>query len=167
MGIISLISLMATGTYAGAGLYALNQVDYQFKSYRIKSVDTQFVHMEVVLNVINPSNLDVHITGYNLHVDINGIEVANLISKSPVNLKGLGVSPLTIPIAIDFRKSFDVIKSKEILGYFITRKKDKIVLSLKGKFFGKILKIPISTNVDFKYSLQEIEDLMKPTVKKV
>lgn len=160
-GIIALLVIVPGGIYAGMGLMALNQTEIEVKSYKVKSVDTQFVHMDIVLEIKNPSKLDVSIEGYDLRVDINGIKVASIISKYAVVLDGLGKTLLTVPVAIDFKKSFDVVKSREILGYFLTRNKEKIIVSLTGKLKGEILKMPISTRLNFKYSLKEIEDLMK------
>ena len=161
-GIIAALIIIPGGIFAGIAIKNLSKIDFKIKGYKIKGIDGQFVYLDFDIDVINPSNIDVHIAGYNIDVFLNDIIVAHLISKERKILKSESTSLLTLLISIDYNKAFGQIKSKEIIGYFISKNHEKIVVHLKGKFKGEILKIPISTKLDFRYSLKEIEELVNP-----
>lgn len=164
-GIVAILILVPFSIYAGIGIVLLNKIDYKLKGYKLKNIDNQFIYIDLILDIINPSKLDVHIYGYNFNIKLNGVPVANLINKQKKTLVGESTSPLTIGIAIDYKKSFGQILSKEILGYFLTKNYDKIIVSLSGKLKGELLKIPISTKLDFTYTLAEIEEIMSKSQK--
>ncbi|MEK6879111.1 MAG: hypothetical protein AABY22_05855 [Nanoarchaeota archaeon] len=166
-GIIAALVLIPGAIFVGIGVRLLSKINFKVKSFKVKSLDAQYINIDLVLDVINPSKLDVKIDGYNINVFLNGIKVANLISIYKKTLKGEETSLLTLPIAIDFKKSFGQILSKEIIGYFLTRNYEKIVIRLSGNFKGEILKIPISTKIDITYTLAEIEKLMEESKKQI
>ena len=163
---IFFVIVVPGGIYAGLGIYMLLQIDYKMVGYKLKSWNLQGAEIDFAVNVINPSALDVHIYGYDIDVSINGGLVANIKSTTKKTLVGKTTSTLTIPVSVNFKKSFSSLKSQELITYFATSNFEKIVVNLKGKLKGKLLGVTVSAPLDINYSLKEIIDInTKPDTK--
>ncbi len=142
--------------WAGIGIWTLQQICYSVVKYEVKAWNFKSIDLAFTMMIKNPSQLSVEIDGYDIHVALNNVPVARLISNTVKTIEGEKASSLVLPVSIDLEKSFGQIKSKEIIGYFSSKNFDKIVLSLTGKFNGKLLKIPISVKIDSRYTLADI-----------
>lgn len=156
--IVAAAIIIPGGLWAGIGIYALQQICYSVVKYNINSID--FVSKKIDINftvmIKNPSHLNVTIGGYDISVALNGTEVARLINDHEKIIEAKKTSILILPVKIDVLKTFNQVKSKEIIGYFATKDYEKIVISLNGKFNGKIIKLPISIKVNSQYTFAEI-----------
>lgn len=148
------------GIYAGVNVRLLTKICFSVSGFKIKSLDSKYIYLDILLLVKNPSRLDVTVQGYEIDALLNGVPVSKIVDKNKKVLLGEEVTPLLVPIQIDHEKAFGQIKSKEILAYFLTNNWDKIIVSLDIKFKGEVLNIPISTSVSLKYSLKEIKAIM-------
>lgn len=148
------------GIYAGVNVRLLTKICFSVSGFKIKSLDSKYIFLDILLLVKNPSRLDVTVQGYEIDALLNGVPVSKIVDKNKKVLLGEEVTPLLVPIQIDHEKAFGQIKSKEILAYFLTNNWDKIIVSLDIKFKGEVLNIPISTSVSLKYSLKEIKAIM-------
>lgn len=160
----SLLALVAVpgGIYVGVNVYMLMKVCVSLSGYKLKGIDKDGnILLEFGLKVKNPSQLAVDIYGYSIDVDLNGNFGANAKSDKHKKLVANETSVLMINVKIDPVKTFGALKSKEVVGSFLTGQFDKIVVNLKGNFVGKLLGVKINMPVDFKYSLKEILDIMK------
>ncbi|HRG36900.1 MAG TPA: hypothetical protein PK289_00050 [Bacteroidia bacterium] len=148
------------GIYAGVNVRLLTKICFSIAGFKIKSLDSNYIYLDILLNVKNPSRLDVKVGGYDINATLNGTPVGKIVDKTEKVLLAEQITPLLVPIQIDHNKAFGQIKSKEILGYFLTNNWEKIIVSLDIKFKGEVLRIPISTSVNLSYSLKEIKTMM-------
>lgn len=158
--IIIITALGIFGIYATIGIRMLMNICYEIAKYKYKGIDIQYIYIDLQLRIFNPSILKVGLNGYNLNVYLNNKWLSDLTSYTPIIIKSEGISTITIPLKIDYLKTFGTIKSKEIINYFLTQQFDKIIITLKGKFSGTVLKIPVSVPVDSSWTLQEIAKTM-------
>ena len=156
--IVTSAIIIPGGLWAGIGIATLQQICYSVVKYEIRRIDiaARTIEMAFTMMIKNPSKLSIGIEGYDIAVALNGVEIAKLVSEAPKTIEGEKATTLVLPVKIDLKKTFGQIKSQEIVGYFITKDFEKIVVSLKGKFNGRLLKIPIAVKVDSKYTLAEI-----------
>ena len=157
---LTTLFLASSGVYAGIGVNLLLQVCYSITKYRITGIDSKYIHIDFMMQVFNPSKLNVGITGYNIDVYLNDTKVSNLSSAKPKTLEGEKPSTLTLPIKIDYLNVFEKVKSQSVVNLFLNKKFDKIIFTFKGNFKGSLLKIPISKDIELKYTLKEIQDIM-------
>ena len=163
IGGIAFAAITIAGIYIGWGVKLLVALCYEITGYKLKSIDFQYLDLEFSVRVNNPSHIEVGIEGYNIDIFINNIWVANVTAKNPQTIGAEKSSILTIPVKVDYKKVFGIVRSKAILSYFANNQFEKIVVSLKGKFVGSALKIPISTKLELQQNLLQItEAYMKP-----
>lgn len=168
LGILALIIGIPGGIYLGVEIYWIMKIDYEIAGYKLKSINSKNINIEFALKVINPSHVDIGINGYDINVYINKIHVANLVSKNKKELKAKTKTNLVLPIDIDMGGSLAVVKSKDIIGYFLTKNYEKIIVSFDGKFLGRAIGIPINAPIKMEYTLAEIIKIMDtPTITKI
>jgi len=148
--------LVPGGLYAGVGIYALTNICFNFKRFELTGIDKTFIGINFVLQIKNPSRINVHIDGYDIDVAINGTKVANIISANKKTLAGEKTNILVLPIKINYKETFGVLKSAELISLFAKKEYSKIYISLEGRFNGSLLKIPIRRKINMKYTLAEI-----------
>lgn len=148
------------GIYAGVNIRLLTKICFSIGGFKIKSLDSNYINLDILLNVKNPASLDVKVQGYDIGAMLNGVPIGKIVDKTEKVLLANQITPLLVPITIDHNKAFGQIKSKEILAYFLTNNWEKIVVSLDIKFKGEVLRIPISTSVNLTYSLKQIKEMM-------
>lgn len=159
LGAIALAVLIPGGIVLGVSAYMLTKICYKPVDFAILSADIKTIKCELVMRVKNPSMISVGVSGYDFDVFINGIKIARLVNKDKAVLEKGSVSVVTIPITVALDKIIDFAKSSELLALLLTRNMSKIIVSLKGSFKGDVSGFPISTSVDFKYSVAEIKKL--------
>lgn len=156
---IMVFGLGLVGIYAGIGIKKLMSICYNIVKYDVK-VDFEYIWLTLTLQIKNPSYLKVDIDGYDLDVYLNNAWVANVATKKHTSLNPGGDDLIKIPIKIQYLKTFGAVKSRDIVNSFLRKEFDKIVVSLKGKFDGTILKVKAHVPVDYKISLLEIIKIM-------
>ena len=154
-----LAALGLVGIYAGIGVKKLMNICYNIVKYDLK-FDIQYLTLGLTLQVKNPSFLAVDLYSYDLDVFLNNKKVASVASKKYINLMAGQFTQISIPIKVKYTDTFGIVGSKEIFNYFISQRFDKIFVTLKGAFEGKIMKISASVPVDYKITLKEIADIM-------
>ena len=148
------------GIWAGMGIAALTKICYNVIKYEITKFNFTNMELSFTLKVKNPSNFKVVIEGYDINIELNGVKVGNIASKSIKTLKSEQISNVIIPVNILINKILGNKKLKEVLNYFSTKQYEKIFVSLSGHFNGRLLKIPIPVKIDLKYTLAEIINIM-------
>ena len=149
------------GIWAGMGIAALTKICYNVIKYEITKFNFTNMELSFTLKVKNPSNIKVIIEGYNINIELNGVNVGQIVSKSKKTLKSEQHSTIVIPVNIKIdKKTLGNSKIREVFDYFITKQYEKIFVSLSGHFNGRLLKIPIPVKIDLKYTLAEIINIM-------
>lgn len=160
IGKIILISFIAAsiafGAYIGVGINKLMQYCYNIVKYKLEGIDEKYVYLKFILAVKNKSDLEIGIKGYFIEIFINNTSVAILSSDKPKTLSGKKTSMLELPIKIDYKKVFGEVKSMEFLSTFTNKEYDKIFISMKGKFNGSFIRIPVKLPIEIKTNLGEI-----------
>lgn len=159
LGAIALAIIVPGGIVIGVSAYMLTKICYKPVDFAILSADIKTFKCELKMKVKNPSMISVGIVGYDFDVFINGIKIATLVNKDKAIIEKGAVSVLTIPITVALDKIVDFVKSSELIGLFLTRNIGKIIVSLNGNLKGEVAGFPISTAVEFKYSIDEIKKL--------
>lgn len=156
---VAIAVIVPAGTFIGLGLYNLKKICYKVSDIVLDSITFKTAKLILKIKVKNPSSIAVNITGYDFAIQMNGVEVAKITNSDKKELGAGQVSELSVPLTIQLDKVYDVAKSVEMLGYFLTRQMSKIVLTLNGEFRGSVLKVPVSTGVNFSYNLEEIKKI--------
>lgn len=159
LGAIALAIIIPGGIVIGVSAYMLTKICYKPVDFKIFSADLKTIKGEIVMRVKNPSMISIGIAGYDFTVFINGTKIARLINTDKTTIEKGAVSVLGIPITISLDKIVDFAKSSELLALFLTRNTGKIIVSLSGDLKGEVAGFPISTAVEFKYSVDEIRKL--------
>jgi LEA14-like dessication related protein len=149
------------GFIIGASIIAMKKICYKVSGFNMLSIDTKNIKFELLIKVKNPSKINIQIQGYDFNVKINNVQVAKINNSTKKTLIPQQVSEIAVPIDIDVNAIFGAVKSKEIILNFLSRKLDKISLTLEGKFIGEMAKIPIKKDVSINYTLQEVLDESK------
>lgn len=160
----------------------LIQIDYKFAGWKLVSINDnkdvqisnlvqlmalRYVHADFYMNIINPSNFDVHLLGYDLDVNIKCadwdkyITVSHLSSSKPFTLTAKDITILTLSARIDLNNVKDATLNKEIIANFASKNYDKILINIHGTVNGKVL-IPIKNKkIDITMSLKDIQDAIQ------
>lgn len=157
---ITLALIIPGGICAAISLKLLTKICVKPAAFKIIDINGTFIKFELSLSIKNPSITDVELDGYDLDVFINNIKVANLLSGTKNIIQGKATSTINLPITIYHKNAFGPAQAQELATLFITRQLNKILVTLKGKFIGEALKMPISTKLNFKYTLAEIKKIM-------
>lgn len=153
------------GIYAAIGIKMLMRICFSMGKYKLRSWDFQFVNIDFELVLYNPSALEATLRNYDFNLYLNNKWVANIKSDVPVRIVAEGSTTLVLPVKLDYKKTFGLAGSKEILAAFSLKQYDKIFVTLKGNYTGVALKIPVKLAVEEKWTLQSIVDEMsKPSV---
>ena len=160
LGVLILVPTAILAGYITAGVILLKRIDYEMTGYSLKGINKGILSLILELKIINPSFIKVGIDKYDLTVSINNIPVSKLSSKIPILIQANDFTEISIPVDVDIEKSFGVLKSREIIGYFIAQQYDKITIFVRGDFGATVMKIPISTKIDEKWTLKEISEIM-------
>jgi LEA14-like dessication related protein len=147
------------GVYAGIAVKGLMAICYNIVKYEAR-IDLQFIYLKLTLKIKNPSILKMDIDGYNLSVYLNNKWVANVESKTHVEMKSEAISTIVIPVKIDFLKTYGVVGGKEIVNAFLRKEFDKIFINVAGRFDGTVMKYHAHVPVDYKITLTEILKIM-------
>lgn len=153
---ITVAGTFGAGVYIALGIKRLLQISYYLEGYKFEGFDVRYIYLKLFLLVKNKSDVAVNIKRYFINVLLNDKLVAILSSKKNKTIEAEKSSKLELPIKIDYNNVFGKLKSKEIMGYFVNKEYDKIIFSLKGKFSGSILKIPIFAPLKIQMSLKDI-----------
>ena len=155
--LVSVLSI--AGIYVGIGVKQLMSFCYNIVKYEYK-VDLEYFYLNLTLNFKNPSYLKIDIVGYDLDVYLNNGYIGKITSKKYTPLKSGEFSSVVIPAKIPYPKLLKNINGKEILTAFADKRFDRIFVSLKGRFDGRVLKVPVHVPVDYKITLEEIIKIM-------
>ena len=154
-----LSTLAIVGIYAGIGVKKLMSVCYNIVRYDFK-FDIQTLTMSMILQVKNPSYLGIDLYGYDLDVFLNNKKVAVLAAKKHIHLATGQFTQVNIPVKVKYTDAFGSVGSKELFNSFMLGQFDKIFVTLKGNFYGEILKVNANVPVDYKINLKQIADIM-------
>lgn len=161
---VAIAVLVPGGIALAYGLDRIFKICYNISSYKFSS-DLQFAYLDLQMQVKNPSFIAIGINGYSMDVFINDKKVAKIENLNTKIIEPQKASTLNIPVKIDLIRSASTLLSSEIINYFGSKKFDKIIVSISGKFNGKIMKIPVSFPIALKYSLKEIQQIMDSPAK--
>ena len=155
-----LLAVFVPGGIALAyGIDRIFKICVNINSYKFKT-DLQYAYLDLQLQVKNPSFTSIAINGYAIDISLNDKKVGKVENFNSKIIEAQKISYLTIPVKIDLIKSATTLLSSEIINYFGQKKYDKIIVSLNGKFTGKVMKIPVTFPIALKYSLKEIQEIM-------
>ena len=155
-----LAAALLYGIYVAIGVKKLMNFCFEMTGYKIRKIDFKYIYLDLKLTFFNPSDLDADLIEYLFTIYLNGKQVSVLRSTAPVTLVGKAATDIIIPVQIDFFKTFGAAKSREIVGYFANKEFDKIVITARGSFKGKVVGITKTINMDEKWTLAEIAKTM-------
>jgi len=79
----------------------LMEMTYRFQNFKLKTISLTNVEVEAEVVLTNPSQLAFTITGYDVNVQFQGVNVANL-KRSDANIPIPSNSNATIPFGVKF-----------------------------------------------------------------
>lgn len=158
VGAVAAIILIPGGIYAGITGYFLTKMQYGIYGITNLSFKSGVLKFGLVVWVKNPSATKINIEGYEFDIAINGVNVAKISDAKEKELASKGTSYLNIPIEVSADKIVNKVDWGKIAKLFISGETDKIFISIKGKFMGGVLKIPISTKVNITKSIKQIAE---------
>lgn len=159
IALVFVTALGLVGIYAGIGVKKLMSICYNIVKYEYK-LDLEYLYLDLTLQLKNPSFLKVGIDGYDLDVYLNNKWVAKVAKIKHEEIASEGISFIAIPIKIKYIKLINTIGGKEIINAFSNKEFHKIVIIVRGKLYGEVLKIPVNVPVDYKITLAEIIKIM-------
>ena len=159
-GGILIVAIASFGIYAGLGVRALMAICYNMVKYQLKNITSDAIYIDFTLKLSNPSFLSVDVNGYHLDVYLNNKFIANVTSADHATIASKGISTITIPLKVAYLKTFSAAVSRDLISNFANQRFEKIIVSLKGKLNGTVLKVPVNVPVDTKWTLKEIETIM-------
>jgi LEA14-like dessication related protein len=87
--------------YLKVNAMKLLDITYRFQNFKIKSASLRNVDLEAEVVLTNPSQLSFKITGYDINVQFEGTNIANL-KRSDSNVPIGANSSVTIPLDVQF-----------------------------------------------------------------
>ena len=155
-----LLAVFVPGGIALAyGLDRIFKICVNINSYKFKT-DLQYAFLDLQLQVKNPSFIAIGINSYSIDIFLNDKKIGKVENFNTKIIEPQKISYLSIPVKMDLIKSTATVLSSEIINYFGQKQYDKIIVSLNGKFTGKVMKIPVTFPITLKYSLKEIQQIM-------
>lgn len=159
------IIVLAT-TIIGGYFWIKRQADllldfcYTISSFRFSSINTNGISFSLILNIVNQSDIDINIKGYNFNVYLNDIKLANIISSQSQIWAKRSTSPIAVNINVKWNDlSINIGKITELVRYYITNK-SKLLLKIDGKLSAEAFKISIK---DYPFDMQfTIAELLSP-----
>ncbi len=165
-------ALIITAVLAGIGgtlWYLYNQVrllkEYcmEFAGYKIIGASAKAVGMEIYLNILNKSNLDVTVTGYDIDVFLDNRFVAKIQDIAHQLIRSEAKSRLVLPVNFAPKDLFKGIKVFQFIKNIAFQPENIVIklsgtLSVKGGNLVTLKNLP----VDYTATLRELQQGGEP-----
>lgn len=141
-GFISLI-LLSAGAYVWYQWNKIQQYTITYGGQNLKAFSTDRIIADIYMNIINPSDVDLSIDGYDVDLYVNGSYTSKLISHEKQVIRAKSTTKFAV--SLDFNptevlgQSLNVTFLKNLI-----KNRSKIEIRLKGeaKIFG-LFNIPV------------------------
>jgi LEA14-like dessication related protein len=141
--------------YLKTNAMKLMEMTYRFQNFKLKNASLNNVEVDAEVVLTNPSQLSFTITGYDVNVQFQGVNVANL-KRSDANIPIPSNSSATIPFGVQFdpRKVGSSLLPL-FLDVFVNKtSNDKLKLRYVGTISAKYGVIGISNiPIDYTYEM--------------
>lgn len=163
-GIFAVFGVIGLGVYAGKVYHDIKNISYELIKYQYKGIKEGKVFIDFILKIKNISIVRIKIVGYEFDIFLNDINVGKIKGNKEQVIKAEQYSLLNIPLAINLKETFGLVRSADILSSLAMNPKS-IIISLRGMFAGEVFKLKVKNiPIDYSITLQEIITLMnEPT----
>jgi LEA14-like dessication related protein len=131
------------------------QYCYKIAGIQLNKISTSIISLTILLKIQNKSSFSLLIAGYDLHIYINNLHVANIRSVKEELIANNAISDLSLQINFNPTDVFQIKDIALIATQFMTDK-SKILIKISGTFTAKMNFIKIKRPIEFNMSLAEM-----------